>query len=164
MYLSLFLCGSISPTWTWVFPFSYYGNFELLSLQIFSQVFSFSPSWNLKLKCCILCCPKSHLNSLFSYSFFLILFSGSDFHHSLLQISSSASFILPLVLSSIFFFHLLYSLSFFIFFRAIPEAYGNSQAGIKSELQLPACATAMQDLSLSATYTTAHGNTRSLTH
>ena len=42
--------------------------------------------------------------------------------------------------------------------------------GVEPELQLPACATAiiMQDLwptpSMSVTYTTAHGNTRSLTH
>ena len=39
--------------------------------------------------------------------------------------------------------------------------------GVKSELKLPAytTATAMQDLScVSATYTTAHGNTESLTH
>ena len=36
--------------------------------------------------------------------------------------------------------------------------------GIESELQLPATATATQDLSPSATYTTAHGNARSLTH
>ena len=27
---------------------------------------------------------------------------------------------------------------FFIFFRAAPEVYGGSQAGVKSELQLPA--------------------------
>ena len=36
--------------------------------------------------------------------------------------------------------------------------------GVESQLQLPAYATAMSDPSVSATYTTAHGNARSLTH
>ena len=53
-------------------------------------------------------------------------------------------------------------------FRATPEAYGSSQARSRSELQLLACAiaAAKQDLSqaMSVTYTTARGNTRSLTH
>ena len=35
---------------------------------------------------------------------------------------------------------------------------------VKSELQLPTTATAMQDQSLIFDYTTAHGNARSLTH
>ena len=40
---------------------------------------------------------------------------------------------------------------FFFLFRAAPMAYGGSRLGVKSELQLP-------------TYTTAHGNARTLTH
>ena len=37
---------------------------------------------------------------------------------------------------------------FFLFFRATPKAYGSSRLGVKSELQLLAYATAMQDPSL----------------
>ena len=44
-----------------------------------------------------------------------------------------------------------------VFFGAAPAAYGGSHARVKSELQLPAYATAMWDLAVSVTYTTAHG-------
>ena len=55
---------------------------------------------------------------------------------------------------------------YFLLLRAAPGAYGDSQAGVKSELQLPASARAraMQDQAMSATYTTAHSNAGSLTH
>ena len=58
-------------------------------------------------------------------------------------------------------FNFFFFLSFFHFLGP-PPAYGGSQ----SELQLPAYAraTATWDLSLSVTYTTAHGNAGSLTH
>ena len=65
--------------------------------------------------------------------------------------------------------HLLGLLILFLLFRAAIVAYRSSQAselGVESELQLPAYATviAPQDPSLSVTYTTAQGNTGSLTH
>ena len=47
-----------------------------------------------------------------------------------------------------------------------PRHMGVPRLGVQSELQLPANvrATAMQIRATSATYTTAHGNVRSLTH
>ena len=53
-----------------------------------------------------------------------------------------------------------------IFFRAATAAYVISRLGVELELQLPAytAAIAMPDPAVSATYTTAHGNTGSLTH
>ena len=53
----------------------------------------------------------------------------------------------------------------FLSFRATLAAYGDSRTGVQLELKPPAYprATAKQDLTVSATYTTAHG-TRSLTH
>ena len=54
----------------------------------------------------------------------------------------------------------------FFFFTATHAAYGSSQVGVESELQLPAYATARATLdgATFATYTTAHGNAGSLTH
>ena len=54
----------------------------------------------------------------------------------------------------------------FCLFRAIPAVYGSFQAGVESELQLPAYTTAQQHgiWAASATHTTAHSNARSLTH
>ena len=51
------------------------------------------------------------------------------------------------VLLLFFFFFLLLLVCFFVFSRAAPVAYGGSQAGVESELQLLAYAraTAMQD-------------------
>ena len=58
--------------------------------------------------------------------------------------------------------------NFFFFFLSFCHFLGRSRAygGSQSELQLPAYAraTATWDLSLSVTYTTAHGNAGSLTH
>ena len=50
--------------------------------------------------------------------------------------------------------------------RAVLTAYRSSQVGVKLVLQLPAYATTVTTWSqaTSATYTTAHGNTGSLTH
>ena len=55
---------------------------------------------------------------------------------------------------------------FILLFRAALKAYGNSRAGVKSELQPLAYTTAQQCRiwAVSETYTTAHGNGRSLTH
>ena len=53
---------------------------------------------------------------------------------------------------------------FFCLFRAAPMAHGGSQTGVKLELQLLAYTTATSDPSCVWTYTTAHGNTRSLIH
>ena len=54
----------------------------------------------------------------------------------------------------------------FFFLIATPEAYGSSWAGVKLELQLQAYATAITHWiqATSATYATACGNVRSLTH
>ena len=52
------------------------------------------------------------------------------------------------------------------FLGPLPEAYGGSQVGVKSELQPPAYsrATATRIRAASATYNTAHSNAGSLTH
>ena len=52
---------------------------------------------------------------------------------------------------------------FYCLFMATSLAYGSSQLGVESELQLLSytTATAMWDLSLSVTYTTAHRNAQS---
>ena len=55
---------------------------------------------------------------------------------------------------------------FFLLFRATLVAYGSFQAGVKSELQLLAWAIGIAMWNLSCVfcnYTTAHGNTGSLT-
>ena len=51
------------------------------------------------------------------------------------------------------------------FFRAIPAAYGSSRLGVELELQGPATPQPQQCIicAASVTYTTAHGNARSLT-
>ena len=49
----------------------------------------------------------------------------------------------------------------------MPAEYGGSQAGVESELQPPLAYTQLQQLRIwaaSVTYTTAHGNSRSLTY
>ena len=54
----------------------------------------------------------------------------------------------------------------FFFFYGNTHGMEVPRLGVESELQLPAytTTTAMPDLSTSATYTTAHGNARSLFH
>ena len=67
------------------------------------------------------------------------------------------------------FFKILRCRVFFSFFRAAPKAYGGSQArsqigAIRGQPMPTATATWDPSRAMSATYTTAHGNTGSLTH
>ena len=69
-------------------------------------------------------------------------------------------FLLPRDFWSVIFENLFFLFSFFLLFRPAPAAYMEvPRLGVRSELQLLVYTTAA-----SATYTTAHGNTRSLTH
>ena len=52
----------------------------------------------------------------------------------------------------------------FVFLGQHPQPMEVPKLGVELKLQLPACTTATPDPTVSATYTTAHGNTRSLTH
>ena len=74
--------------------------------------------------------------------------------------------LIPNFFSSGFFFGLFVLFCFVLFFVSLGLHSQVPRLGVKSELYLLAydTATAMQDPSMSVTYTTAHGNTRSLTH
>ena len=65
-----------------------------------------------------------------------------------------------------FFFFILYSFFFFAFFRASPIAYGGSQARGQIGTTAEPISQPQQPRiqAVSATYITAHGNARSLTH
>ena len=98
------------------------------------------------------------LSFLFCFLFFVFFF----FFFFLSSLFFFLVFLLVLfyVFWSAFFFFF-----FFFFFRASPAAYGGSQVGVKSELQLLAytTATACEIWAMSSTYTTGHGNARSWT-
>ena len=61
-------------------------------------------------------------------------------------------------------FLLLLFLFVFLLFRAAPKAYGGSQARGQIGAIVAGLHHSHADLSMSSTYTTAHGNARSLSH
>ena len=101
---------------------------------------------------------ENSCSSIFSPTFDVV--SMLDFYHSNRYVVVSLIVFVVLIWNFLNFIYL------FLLFRAVPAAYGRSQARgwIRAELQLLAyfTATAMQDLSRD--YTTAHGNMGSLTH
>ena len=63
------------------------GIFQLLSFQIFSQALSVSSSWDPYNVGAFNVVPEVSQTVIYFHSFFFILFQGSDFHHSVFQLT-----------------------------------------------------------------------------
>ena len=105
--LGFILPGTFCASWRlgWLFPFPCSGSFQLLFLQIFSQVlslFSFWDSYNADVGAFNVVPEVSQAVFVYFHSFSCILFCGSDFHYlsSRSSICYSASVILLLISSS----------------------------------------------------------------
>ena len=118
-YVSQYIPPWVYPAWDsvlpglcWLFLFPCLGNFQLLAPQIFSQVLSLFSFWTLIMQILVhlvLLQRSVRLSSflfiLLFLFFFFFLFRGSGFHHSVFSVTYpfSASVVLLLILSSVFF-------------------------------------------------------------
>ena len=107
--LGFILCGTVCASWTWLFPFPCWGNFQLQSLQKFSHTLFFCSSGTpiIRMLVCLISYQRSlRLSSAQFFSFFFTLFCSSEVNPSILSssslIGSSASDILLLIPSRVF--------------------------------------------------------------
>ena len=86
--LRFILPGILCTSWTWLFLFPCWGSFQLSSLQIIF-LGPFSPSFPFRIPrtWMLVCLTLSQRSLRLSSFFFYILFWGSDFHHSVLQVT-----------------------------------------------------------------------------